>query len=319
MIIVNNVNSNPLKMGGNNDDIRIPSVMVSMLDGSTIKENIKTSLASLSYDASIKEALSSFLGLPTQCNRVRSPHFLLRSDSSISIWVSFDIKGVTYYFQSYDRANVGLFNGKDRVTLTPDGGEKYNSNDKVETIGSCPSPGDIGWREDSGPMFKEVVISSKALQDSNMIGQMVQLDIALATGLLSYGSYFSIQKIKVDNVGVPVKDANALSSCAMPSEAPSRMPMYSESPSQKPSLKSSESPTQEPSLKSSESPSQEPSLKSSTEPSSSQVPSLKPSDTTPTSERVVDSSITSSSKLTNTTMALVLLVMFSILTLIAFA
>lgn len=295
-------------MGGNNDDIRIPSVMVSMLDGNAIKQNIKASLASLSFDATIKEALSSFLGLPTQCNRVRSPSFLLRSDSSISIWVSFDIKGVTYGFQSYDRANVGLFNGQDRVTLTPDGGEKYNSNDKVDTIGTCPSPGDAGWREDSGPIFKEVVFSSKALQDANMIGQMVQLDIALATGLMSYGSFFSVQKIKIENVGLPVNDANADGLCAMPSEAPSRMPIYSESPSQEPSLMSSQSP------------SQEPSLRSPTEPSSSpsQVPSIKPSDTTPTSERVADSSIASSSKPINTSPALVLLA-FGILTLIAIA
>lgn len=308
MIIVNNVNSNPQNMGGNNDDIRIPSVMVSMLDGSTIKQNIKASLATLSFDATMKEALSSFLGLPTQCNRVRSPSFLLRSDSSISIWVSFDIKGVTYGFQSYDRANIGLFNGKNRVTLSPDGGVKYNSNDEVETIGTCPSPGDNGWRENSGPVFKKVVFSSKALQDANMIGQMVQLDIALATGLMSYGSFFSIQKITLDNVGLPVTD-NPNGLCAMPSEAPSRMPIYSESPSQEPSLTSSESPSQEPSLKSSPEPSS----------SRSQVPSLKPSDTTPTSERAVDSSIASSSKLANTSMALVVVVVFGILTFIAIA
>ncbi len=296
-------------MGGNNDDIRIPSVMVSMLDGITIKQNIKSSLASLSFDATMDEAVSSFLGLPTQCNRVRSPSFLLRSDSSISIWVSFDIKGVTYGFQSYDRANIGLFNGKDRVTLTPDGGEKYNSNDKVETIGTCPSPGDNGWRENSGPLFKEVVFSSKALQDANMIGQMVQLDIALATGLVSYGSFFSIQKITLDNIGVPVNDANADGICAMPSEAPSRMPIYSESPSQEPSLMPSEYPSQEPSLKSSTEPS----------PAHSQMSSIKPSATTPTSERAVDSSIVSSSTLSNTTIALALLVIFDILTFIAIA
>ena len=303
MIIINNVNANPQSMAGDNDDIRIPSVMVSMLDGSTIKQNIEASLASLSYDATMTDTLSSFLGLSTQCNRVRSPSFLLRSDSTISIWISFGIKGITYGFQLYDRANVGLFNGKDRVTLRPDGGEKYNSDDKVETIGSCPSPGDAGWREDSGPIFKEVVFSSKALQDANMIGQMVQLDIALATGLMSYGSFFSIQKIKINNVEILVADEDD-GLCAMPSEAPSQMPFFSESPSQEPSLKSSESPSQEPSLKSSSSP--------------SQVPSLKPSDTTPTSESVVDSSIASSSLLINTTMSFVLLVIFGILSLISF-
>ena len=299
MIVINNVDANPHNMAGKSNDIQIPSAMISVSDGGTIKQNIKTSLASLSFDATKIETLSSSLAQNTQCNRVRSPSFLLKDDSAISIWVSFGIKGITVGPELYDRANIGLFNGKDRVTITPDGGEKYNSNDKVSTLVSCPAPGDVGWREDTGPVFKEVVFSSKSLQDANMIGQMVQLDIALATGLLSYGSFFSIQKVEMENVGIlAAEEGDGL--CAMPSEAPSRIP----------SISPSHAPSRIPSM----SPSREPSLESSTEPSSFPFGILR-SDTI-ISDSVIDSSVTSSSMQLNDTIAMVLLVIFGIFTLL---
>mgnify|MGYP006145294139 CR=1 FL=1 len=99
-------------MAGQNKDILIPSVMVSMSDGSDLrKQKVNTTLASLSFDETKTEMLSSFLGRETQCNRVRSPTFLLNDNSAISIWVSFGIKGITAGAELYDRANVGLFNG----------------------------------------------------------------------------------------------------------------------------------------------------------------------------------------------------------------
>uniref|UniRef100_A0A7S2PHM1 PA domain-containing protein n=1 Tax=Skeletonema marinoi TaxID=267567 RepID=A0A7S2PHM1_9STRA len=299
VIVINNVNANPHNMAGKSNDIQIPSAMISVSDGGTIKQNIETSLASLSFDATKIETLSSSLAQNTQCNRVRSPAFLLKDDSAISIWVSFGIKGITAGAELYDRANIGLFNGKDRVTITPDGGEKYNSNDEVSTLVSCPAPGDVGWREDTGPVFKEVVFSSKSLQDANMIGQMVQLDIALATGLLSYGSFFSIQKVEMENVGILAADEGD-GLCAMPSEAPSRIP----------SMSPSHAPSRIPSM----SPSREPSLESSTEPSSFPFGILR-SDTI--SDSVIDSSVTSSSMQLNDTIALVLLVIFGVFTIIA--
>lgn len=241
MVVINDVNAaNPVNMAGENEDILIPSVMVSMSDGSTIKQNIDT-LASLSFDATKKEMLSSFLGRQSECNIVRSPSFLLQENSTISIWVNFGIRGITVNADLYDRANIGLFhvNGKDRVTITPDGGEKYNSNVAVNTIGSCPAPGDTGWRDETGPVFKEVVFSSKALQDANMTGEIVQLEIALATGLLSYASFFSIQKIVVEHVGILAEDDGRL--CQMPSAAPQWTSTVNHS--QAPYLKSSHEPS----------------------------------------------------------------------------
>lgn len=290
MVIINNLNGSPHNMAGINEEIQIPSVMVSMSDGGILKQNVKTSLASLSFDATVTESLSSFLGLPKQCNRVRSPMFLLRDDSTISMWVSYGIKGITTGTSGaelYDRANVGLFDGKNRVTITPDGGEKYNSNEKVETLGYCPSPGDTGWREDTGLMFKQVMFSPKSLQGASMFGQMVQLDVALATGLLSFDSFFSIQKVELENVGILAADEGDL--CAMPSEAPSQIP----------------------SLSPSVSPSQAPSLQSSTEPSSPSPFEILRSDTV--LDSVPDSSVPSSSMRIHAAMALVLVVISGVL------
>eukprot|EP00986_Skeletonema_menzelii_P002423 scaffold652_cov142-Skeletonema_menzelii.AAC.10 len=291
VVIINNLNGSPQNMVGNNEKIQIPSVMVSMSDGRVLKQNVKTSLASLSFDATVTESLSSFLGRSKQCNRVRSPMFLLRDDSTISMWVSYGIKGITAG-ELYDRANVGLFDGQDRVTITPDGGEKYNSNDKVETLGYCPSPGDTGWREDTGLIFKQAVFSPKSLQVANdMYGQMVQLDVALATGLLSFDSFFSIQKVELENVGILVADEGDL--CAMPSVAPSQIPIPSVSPSQVPSLQSS------------------------TEPSPPSPFEILRSDTI--LDSVLNSSVSSSSMLINATIALVLVAIFGVLNLVAFA
>jgi len=185
-------------MDGQNADIMIPSVMVGNAAGQRIKQNIDTALATLSFDYERKEILSSFLSLPEQCNRVRSPSFVLYDNSAISIWVNFGINGMADD-AVYDRANVGLFSKGERVTITPDDGHQYNTYGTVNTttIETCPAPGIIGWREGTGSGFEKVVFSSDALQDANhMIGEIVQLDIALATGVDTYGSYFSIQRVE---------------------------------------------------------------------------------------------------------------------------
>lgn len=284
MVIINNVNGSPQTMMGYNEEIEIPAVMVSMSDGKILKENaITTSLASLSFDATVTESLSSLQGLSRKCHRVRSPMFLLRDDSTISMWVKYSIKGITTGGVEYDRANVGLFDGINRTTITPDNGEKYNSDDKVETLGYCPSPGDTGWREDTGLEFKQVVFSAKSLE--GVIGQMVQLDIALATGLLTFDSFFSIQKVELENVGILEAEEGDL--CALPSEAPSPMPTVSSS------------------------------LQPSTGPSSPSPFEILRSDSLLGS--VTDSSVSSSSTLINATIALVLVVIVGTLNLIEFA
>jgi hypothetical protein len=173
VVVINNVNSNPFNMAGEDPNIKIPAVMVSTLDGNSIKQIMNSTLASLSFDASKKEMISSYTGIAAQCNRVQSPPFLLRPDTTISMWVNFAIRGIITGGQLYDRANVGLFNGKDRLTIKPDGGEKYNSKLEVPSLSSCPAPGDIGWRESNGATFKEVVFSSDSLQAAGMVGQMV--------------------------------------------------------------------------------------------------------------------------------------------------
>jgi hypothetical protein len=265
VVVINNVNSNPFNMAGDNPNINIPAVMVSTSDGNSIKQIMNSTLASLAFDASKKEMISSFTGIPAQCNRVQSPPFLLRPDTTISMWVNFGIRGIITGGQLYDRANVGLFNGKDRVTIKPDGGEKYNSKLEVPSLSSCPAPGDIGWRESNGATFKEVVFSANSLLDTGMAG-MVQLDIALATGMMSYGSFISVQRVELQNVGIMVEDKGS-SMC--PSAAPSI------TPSQEPSIHHSQAPSIEKSLEPSTTPSWEPTLQPS---SSSPIDILRSGD-----------------------------------------
>ena len=269
VVVINNVNSNPFNMAGENPNINIPAVMVSTLDGNSIKQIMNSTLASLSFDASKKEMISSFTGIAAQCNRVQSPPFLLRPDTTLSMWVNFGIKGIITGGQLYDRANVGLFNGKDRVTIKPDGGEKYNSKLEVPSLSSCPAPGDSGWRESNGATFKEVVFSANSLQDAGMVGQMVFLDIALATGMVSYGSFISVQRVELQNVGIMVEDKGSSSMCPKPSAAPSI------TPTQEPSIHHSQAPSIEKSLEPSTTPSWEPTLQPS---SSSPIDILRSGD-----------------------------------------
>ena len=113
-------------VAGQNIDINIPAVMVGNADAERIRQSIGTALATLTFDAGQKEILSSFLPIPGECNRVRSPSFVLNANSSMSIWVNFGISGTSDNF-IFDRANVGLFSGGKRVTIIPDDGHKYNS------------------------------------------------------------------------------------------------------------------------------------------------------------------------------------------------
>ena len=193
-------------MDGQNPNIMIPAVMVGYEDGQRIKQNIDTALATLTFDAERKEFLSS-LSIPAQCNRVRSPSFALYDNSAVSIFVSFAINGTTNDL-IYDRANIGLFSGGARLTIVPDDGHKYNSYGAVNTeaIESCPAPGASGWRLDTGATFKEAIFSSEAFRDTNMIGEIVQLDIALATGENTYGTFFLIKKVELTNVGIAAQD-----------------------------------------------------------------------------------------------------------------
>lgn len=210
-------------IAGQNVNINIPAVMVGNVDGQRIRQSIVTALATLTFDAQRKEILSSFLPIPGECNRVRSPSFVLNANSSISIWVNFGISGTSDDF-IFDRANVGLFSGGKRVTIIPDDGHKYNSVGEVSAeanaIEGCPAPGVMGWRKRTGSTFVEVIFSSEALQAAaDMIGEMVQLDIALATGLETHGSYFSIKKVELANVAIPMPDEGNL--CSMASSTPS--------------------------------------------------------------------------------------------------
>jgi hypothetical protein len=224
VIIMAYPDEHPFNMvAGQNVNINIPAVMVGNTDGQRIRQSIGTALATLTFDAERKEIMSSFLPIPGECNRVRSPSFVLNANSSISIWVNFGISGTSDDF-IFDRANVGLFSGGKRVTIIPDDGHKYNSfgevSAEVNVIEGCPAPGVTGWRKRTGSSFVEVIFSSEALQAAaDMIGEFVQLDIALATGLETHGSYFSIKKVQLANVGIPMPDEGNL--CSMPSATPS--------------------------------------------------------------------------------------------------
>ena len=224
VIIMGYPDEHPFNMvAGQNVNINIPAVMVGNTDGQRIRQSIGTALATIIFDAERKEILSSFLPIPGECNRVRSPSFVLNANSSISIWVNFGISGTSDDF-IFDRANVGLFSGGKRVTIIPDDGHKYNSVGEVSAeanaIEGCPAPGVIGWRKRTGSSFVEVIFSSEALQAAaDMIGEFVQLDIALATGLETHGSFFSIKKVELANVGILMPDEGNL--CSLPSATPS--------------------------------------------------------------------------------------------------
>lgn len=227
VIIMAYPEEHPFNMvAGQNVNINIPAVMVGNVDGQRIRQSIVTALATLTFDAQRKEILSSFLPIPGECNRVRSPSFVLNANSSISIWVNFGISGTSDDF-IFDRANVGLFSGGKRVTIIPDDGHKYNSVGEVSAeanaIEGCPAPGVMGWRKRTGSTFVEVIFSSEALQAAaDMIGEMVQLDIALATGLETHGSYFSIKKVELANVAIPMPDEGNL--CSMQTFTTSALP-----------------------------------------------------------------------------------------------
>ncbi len=215
-------------MGEQNPNIEIPAVMVGYAAGQRIRQSIYKDLASLSYDAERKIILSSHLSLPEQCNRVRSPPFALSDNSAISIWVNFGIEGMVDD-SIYDRANVGLFSKGKRVTIAPDDGHRYNSYGVVNTnnVEACPAPGIIGWRKGTGSAVKKVTFSPDALKDTNLIYEIVELDIALASGAETHGSYFTIHKVELTNVGLLMPDAGS-GICATPPASP--LPSFSSPP-----------------------------------------------------------------------------------------
>ncbi len=224
VIISNYVDEYPFNMDVDeqNPDITIPSVMVGFAAGQRIKRSIynyKDSV-SLSYDAERKEILSSHISLPGQCNRVRSPPFVLGDKSAISVWVNFGIDGMVDD-SIYDRANVGLLSKGKRVTIAPDDGHLYNSFGMVNTknIEACPVPGTIGWRKGTGPAVKKVTFSPNALQDTNLSNEIVELEFALASGTETHGSYFAIQKVELTNVGL-LKPGTGGGICETPTAAP---------------------------------------------------------------------------------------------------
>eukprot|EP00986_Skeletonema_menzelii_P015556 scaffold12049_cov141-Skeletonema_menzelii.AAC.4 len=230
VIISNYVNEYPFNLGEQNPDIIIPVVMVGYTAGQRIKQRMwYKDLATLSYDAERKEIFSSHRSLPEQCNRVRSPPFVLYDNSEISMWVSFGISGVADD-SVYDRANVGLFSKGKRVSIAPDGGHRYNSYGVVNTknVETCPAPGKMGWRKGTGSTFKKVVFSADVLQDTKLIGEIVELDIAISSGEETHGSFFSIKKVELTNVGFLMPDEGTGLCSTSPSTA--SLPPFSSLP-----------------------------------------------------------------------------------------
>ena len=225
------MNEYPFNLGEQNPDITIPVVMVGYTAGQRIKQRMwYRDVVTLSYDAERKEIFSSHRSLPEQCNRLRSPPFVLYDNSAISMWVNFGISGAADD-SIYDRANVGLYSKGKRVTIAPDDGHRYNSFGEVNSknVEACPAPGVMGWRKGTGSTFKKVVFSADALQDTNLIGEVVELDIAISSGVETHGSYFSIQKVELTNVGFLTPDDGS-GLCSTPPPTPATLPPFSSPP-----------------------------------------------------------------------------------------
>ncbi len=150
------------------------------------------------------EASSAFLD--GQCDQIRSPVVVLNSNSTMSLWNSFDIEpfsGAVWY----DRANIGLFDlaTGERTAVSPDGGRLYNASGVNGTCGTTNQP---GWAA-AMPAWDDSTWSAAALQSASFAGKPLQLHVYYGTDPLVNGFGFHFDEVQLTNFGLQVADSQS--------------------------------------------------------------------------------------------------------------
>ncbi|MGH9464630.1 MAG: hypothetical protein ACRD0X_03220, partial [Thermoanaerobaculia bacterium] len=150
------------------------------------------------------EASSAFLD--GQCDQIRSPIVVLNSNSTMSLWNSFDIEpfsGAVWY----DRANIGLFDLETgvRTPVNPDGGRLYNASG---ANGTCGTANQNGWAA-AMTAWDDSTWSAAALQSSAFAGKLAQLHVYYGTDPLVNGFGFHFDEVQLTNFDLQVADGES--------------------------------------------------------------------------------------------------------------
>jgi hypothetical protein len=149
------------------------------------------------------EASSAFLD--GQCDQIRSPVVVLNSNSTMSLYTSFEIEGFAGVW--YDRANIGLFDlgTGERTPVNPDGGRMYNASG---ANGTCGTENQAGWA-DSMTAWASSSWSAGALQSAAFAGKLAQLHVYYGTDPAANGFGFHFDEITLTNFSLQVADAQS--------------------------------------------------------------------------------------------------------------
>jgi len=220
VIIANNdVFDDPFIMSGYDNEIIIPSVMMSHRDSLFLRTLIPNNATRL-FRNSATYSVSSSASTPNQCDHIRSPEFYLHGSSSIDVTLSYDIED-SFNDEWFDRANVALFDGERRIVIYPDEGNAYRASGTGPFV-NCPVSGEDGFAGSSNGT-KLSRFSSIVLRATNFTNKVVSLDFAYGTDMLLSRKGISIQQIILYNVSSLVADKNTPCSLDL-SSVPSRQP-----------------------------------------------------------------------------------------------
>ncbi len=149
------------------------------------------------------EASSAFLD--GQCDQIRSPVVVLNSNSTMSLWNSFDIEPL--FPPWYDRANIGIFDlaTGERTPVNPDGGRLYNA---TGVNGTCGTANQDGWA-DAMTAWDDSTWSAAALQSATFAGKLAQLHVYYGTDPLVNGFGFHFDEVQLTNFDLQVADGQS--------------------------------------------------------------------------------------------------------------
>ncbi len=149
------------------------------------------------------EASSAFLD--GQCDQIRSPVVVLNSNSTMSLWNSFEIEGFAGVW--YDRANIGLFDLATgvRTPVNPDGGRLYNASG---ANGTCGTENQMGWADVMAP-WDDSTWSAAALQSASFAGKPAQLHVYYGTDPAANGFGFHFDEVRLTNFDLQVADGES--------------------------------------------------------------------------------------------------------------
>lgn len=216
VIVTNNVEGDPIAMmASTNNDVLIPSAMVSLESAQSIRESLDAGRSETTFIQSTNTVLSSSAYSSNQCDRVRSPQFVLNAESTMKAIVSYDIEGTTNG-DWFDRANMALFNGTIRVTVSPDNGDLYSATGPGP-LGRCVVSGEGGYAGSTNGAWKESKWSAEVMSKSGLVGQVVEVDIAYGPDVFGHGRGFSLEALTLQNIHTLVPDETE-TICRLPTD-----------------------------------------------------------------------------------------------------